>query len=71
MYLSVEHGVVVGDPLSLGQGGFVLIVEADDFVFLRGGEPVGADGFVSADGFGSAVSVGRGPSTRVLAPLAG
>jgi hypothetical protein len=43
MYLSVEHGVVVGDPLSLGQ---VLIVEADAFAFLRGGEPVGADGFV-------------------------
>jgi hypothetical protein len=38
-HLRVEPGVVVGDPLSLGQGGFVLIVEADDFAFLRGGEP--------------------------------
>jgi hypothetical protein len=45
-HLRVEPGVVVGDPLSLGQGGFVLIVEADDFAFLRGGEPVGADGSV-------------------------
>ena len=42
----VEPGDVVGGPLSLGQGGFVLIVEADDFAFLRGGEPVGEDGLV-------------------------
>jgi hypothetical protein len=46
MYLSVEHG----DPLSLGQGGFVLIVEADAFAFLRGGEPVCADSFVFLQG---------------------
>ena len=39
MYLSVEHGVVVGDPLTLGQGGFVLIVEADDFAFLQEESP--------------------------------